>query len=498
MFDSNEVKRYHQVAAFRSDKAILRGEPMRKKSFALCSFSVLLASFLQATDITIYNDDLALVKEVRSIALKKGLQEYSWTDIPSQIDATSLHFKGLGEAASVKVLEQNFEYDLLNVDKMLAKFIGRPIEWERPAVASHPRDILSGTLLSTLGGAVIQVGEKIYVNPEGRPILPERPEGFVLKPTLQWKLSSPVEGTQECEVGFLTAGLSWRCDYVLTLNPSHKKMDMNTWVTVNNQSGVTYPEAQMKLVAGDVHRAPEEEMRRGFKFAALQDLASPVGGFSEKSLFEYHLYTLGRKTTLKNNETKQIEMAQATGVPVKKCFIYDPAAKRYEGVRASPALDLDEGATSENKVYVELQFKNSPDYNLGLPLPKGLIRVYQQDEDGILEFIGEDRLDHTPKNEIVKVRIGNAFDVVGERQRTDFKIATDKKSLVESFDIALRNQKTETIEVAVVERLYRWSNWKIIDPSSSWVKKNSQTIEFNVPIPPGGEKKVHYSVKYSW
>lgn len=455
-----------------------------------------------ATDVTIYNDDLGLVREQRTFDLKSGVSAVTMDDVAARIDATSVHFSSLNDPAGISVLEQNFQYDLVNENKLLEKYLGREIEIERfVGEGKDRREILKGTLLSNVGGRVVQSGGKLYLNPEGRVVLSELPEGFVTKPRLLWRVSSKKSGKQECEVAYLTGGLSWKSDYVLKISPDDDKLDLNAWVTLTNGSGVAYKDAKLKLVAGDVNRAPQPGLVRGYAAAKGIQLAAVDAEpqFQEKSFFEYHLYTLQRPATLMNNETKQIELASGQNVPVKKLFIYDGSANLGGYFNEYSRTDPTYGASStEKKVWVMLEFKNSKENNLGLPLPKGTLRVYKQDTDGALEFIGEDAIDHTPKDELVRVKMGNAFDVVGERTRTNYQISTDRKSMTETFEIKVRNHKDQPITVRAVEHLYRWTNWRVSEATQKWTKKDAQTIEFDVPVPKNGEGVINYTVKYSW
>jgi hypothetical protein len=458
-------------------------------------------SSLRAVDVTIYNDDLGLVRERRSFEFKSGVSAVTMDDVAARIDATSVHFASVDDPAGIRVVEQNFQYDLVNEDKLLEKYLGREIEIERfVGEGKDRRELLKGTLLSNVGGRVVQSGGKLYLNPEGRIVLSELPEGFVTKPRLLWQISSKKSGKQECEVAYLTGGLSWKSDYVLKISPNDDQLDLNAWVTLTNVSGAAYKSAKLKLVAGDINRAPRvsnrNAMARGFAMMAAE---SSVSEFIEKSFFEYHLYTLQRPATLLNNETKQIELASGQNVPVKKLFIYDGSANTGGDYNDYSRTDPNYGAAStEKKVWVMLEFKNSKDNNLGLPLPKGTLRVYKQDTDGALEFIGEDSIDHTPKDELVRVKMGNAFDVVGERIRTSFQVSTDRKSMTETFQIKIRNHKDQPVTVRLVEHLYRWTNWRVTDATQKWNKKDAQTIEFDLPVAKDGEGVVNYTVKYSW
>lgn len=472
------------------------------KRMAVFIFLFGLIGLVHAVDVTIYNDNLGLVRERRSFDFKSGVSAVTMDDVAAQIDATSVHFASLTDPAGLRVLEQNFQYDLVNENKLMEKYLGREIEIERfVGEGRDRRETLKGTLLSNMGGRVVQSGGKLYLNPDGRVVLPELPEGFVTKPRLLWQVSSHKSGKQECELAYLTGGLSWKSDYVLKISPSDDKLDLNAWVTLTNSSGAVYKDAKLKLVAGDVNRVSQAQSRgfiaaKGVAMAAMSDNETQ---FQEKSFFEFHLYALQRPATLLNNETKQIELASGQNVPVKKLFIYDGSANQGGYYNEYSRSDPNYGASStEKKVWVMLEFKNSKENNLGLPLPKGTLRVYKQDSDGALEFVGEDAIDHTPKEELVRVKMGNAFDVVGERARTNYQISTDRKSMTETFQIKVRNHKDQAVTVRVVEHLYRWTNWRVTDPSQKWSKKDAQTIEFNVPIPKEGEGIVNYTVKYSW
>lgn len=459
-----------------------------------------LAGTARAMDVTVYNDNLGLIREVRPFALKAGLQELKVADVAAQIDPTSVHFKSLTAPEAVSVIEQNFQYDLISQDKLLEKYLGREIELERVLGPNGERkETVKGVLLSASGGdRILQAGGKILVNPPGSPVLPELPEGLLVKPTLLWRLNARKAGAHDCELSYLTSGMGWRSDYILVTDALDAKADLNAWVTITNGSGATYKDAKLKLIAGDVHRA--EEARPARAAMALKAMAADDGAaFSEKAFFEYHMYTLQRPSTLRERETKQIELASAAGVPLKKLFLYDGARRIGWGAyNEYTRSDPNYGIQSDKKVRVMLEFKNSKDHNLGMPMPKGRVRVYKKDEDGSLTFIGEDSLDHTPKDEKVRIELGNAFDVVGERRRTDFKSDAKGRWFQESFEIKLRNHKDSDVLVTVVEHLYRWTGWRILDASQKWEKKDAQAVEFAVPARKDSEAVVSYTVKYSW
>ncbi len=463
--------------------------------------AALLAMPAAAVEVTVYNDNLGLVKEHRTFALKDGVNDVQAADVAAQIDPTSVHFKSLTAPDAVSVLEQDFEYDLASPDKIMEKYLGKTIALERYAGPNgEKREVLEGTLLSVSGGRVIQSGGKVYIDPPGSPVLPELPEGLLTKPTLVWKLRSTKAGAHDCEVSYLTTGMGWSADYVAVANDNDTKMDLNAWVTLNNNSGAAYKDAKLKLVAGDVHRAPAPQLRMmAAKAMSLAAAAPADANFAEKSFFEYHLYTLGRATTLKENETKQIELAGAANVPVQKVYTYRGAPDVWSEYGDYTRSDANYGAGGGNKkVFVTLEFKNAKSNNLGLALPAGRVRVYKADSDGSLLLIGEDAIDHTPKDEEVRLKIGDAFDIVGERKRVNFQVDTKRRWAEESFEIKLRNHKDQDVSVVVVEPLYRWTSWKIVDSSQKWIKKDAQTIRFDVPVNKDGESTVTYTVRYAW
>jgi hypothetical protein len=459
-----------------------------------------LATAASATEVTVYNENLGVIKEVRPFVLKNGINELKVEDVAAQIDPTSVHFKSLTAPDAVTVLEQDFRYDLASPDAILNRYLGKEIELQRVAGRDGEKlESVKGILLSNSNGRVLQSGGKILINPPGNPVLTELPEGLLTKPTLVWKLNSTKGASHEGEISYMTAGMSWSADYVLVADKDDAKGDLTAWTTIVNNSGATFKDAKLKLVAGEVHRASVLVDALAASARAVGGGGEGGAGMTEKAFFEYHLYTLTRPTTLAENSSKQVEMASAANVPIKKLFVYDGA----EGVQwnyfgDSGYWDANYGVQSGKKVSVLLQLENKKSAGLGIPLPKGRVRVYKKDEDGSLQFAGEDAIDHTPKDEKVRVKMGEAFDLVGERKRTDFSSDLNKRRFEETFEIKLRNHKDSDATVTVVEHLYRWTNWKIVASSSKYEKKDAQTVEFNVPVPRDGEAVVTYTVKYSW
>ncbi|MEK7389561.1 MAG: DUF4139 domain-containing protein [Elusimicrobiota bacterium] len=470
------------------------------KTLTLVFISV-LASFASALEVTVYNTNLGLVKETRPFSLRNGVNEVQIVDVAAQIDPTSVHFKSLTAPDAVSVLEQDFRYDLISQEKLLSRYVGKEIELQRISGPNgEKKELTRGVLLSAVGGRVIKQGDKILLNPPGEAILPELPEGLLTKPTLMWKLSSRKAGEHQGEISYLTSGLSWNADYVLVIDKEDAKADMTAWVTVANNSGATYKDAKLKLVAGDVHRAPSPARGRGQNYMAKAAMAMESdAGMVEKTFFEYHMYSLGRPTTLADNSSKQVEMASAASVPVKKLYVYDGVqGVQWRDFGGSAYWDPNYGLASDKKVSVHFEINNKKEFGMGLPLPKGRVRVYKKDDDGSLQLAGEDSIDHTPKDEKVRVKMGESFDLVGERKRVNFASDINKRRFEETFEVRLRNHKDGDVTVSVVEHLYRWSNWKIVDSSHRWEKRDAQTIEFPVTVKKDGEAVVTYTVKYSW
>lgn len=463
--------------------------------------SVLLAASASATEVTVYNSNLGLVKETRPFNLKNGVNEIKVEDVAAQIDATSVHFKSLTAPAAVTVLEQDFRYDLASPDTILNRYLGKEIELERVTGRDgEKKETIKGVLLSNSGGRVVQSGGKILINPQGSPVLAELPEGLLTKPTLVWKLASKQAGKHEGEISYLTGGMSWNADYILVVDKDDAKADLTAWVTVANNSGAAYKDAKLKLVAGDMHRAPSPMMggKRGYMAKAMVS-SEMDGGMVEKSFFEYHLYSLQRLTTLAENSSKQVEMASAADIPLKKIYVYDGAqGVQWLNYGDSGYWDPNYGVSSGKKISVHFEISNKKMDGLGIALPKGRVRVYKKDDDGSLQLAGEDAIDHTPKDEKVRVKMGESFDLVGERKRTDYQSDMKGHRFQETFEIRLRNHKDAPVTVTVVEHLYRWTNWKVVDASQKFDKKDAQTVEFAVPVAKDGESVVTYTVKYSW
>jgi hypothetical protein len=450
-----------------------------------------------------------VVRENRPLNLHLGVNTLRFTDVATGIDPTTVSFQSLTAPQAASVLEQNYEYDLVSADKLLAKYLDKPITIIRQGQNGGKADSITGTLLSYDGGNLVVQDEsgKVLVLSRGPGIsgieLARPDSGLITKPTLVWKIQNSVAGEHIAQVTYQTDGLTWRADYNINLNARDDAADIGAWVTILNQSGAAYPDAHLKLVAGDVQRIrPRQIISQLAGVAkAMRDDKDREGGFAEKSFFEYHLYTLGRTTSLANNSTKQIELFDPKlAVPVVKTFVYYGVPQQLlYWAGSDPRTDANLGTESNKKVDVYLQIRNSEKNGLGIPLPAGRIRVYKTDAaDGSREFIGEDVIQHTPKDEDVLVKLGSAFDIVGERKQTAFSVDNDNRFMIESFQIKLRNHKKEPVHVIVKENLYRWTNWEIASSSDAWEKQDYRTIHIPVDVAAGGEKTIDYSVKYTW
>lgn len=447
--------------------------------FYLLPFIIIISqeSDQKSVSITVYNADLGVIKDVREIEIKSGLSEIQLTDVAQRIDPTSVHINFNGE-----VLEQNYQYDLVSMDKILRKYVDRTVQ-----LISDKGELIEGTLLSVNGLQIV-----LQKKDGGLLMLPNAgkyqisvgslPDGLITRPTLVWLVNSTSSGKQNVEVSYQTKGMNWHAEYVVVLNEDDTALDLNSWVSVENRSGVTFKNAKLKLVAGDINLI-KEKVGRGGVYAdglRMEKSMSRQEQFKEREFFEYHIYDLQRKTTLANNETKQISLFEAKNVKATKKFFYQ-SGTRYYGK-----------ASRKGKVAVIVAFENSEEYNLGKPMPKGKVRVYKSDGDA-LEFIGEDLIDHTPKEEEIKLRIGEAFDIVVEEVQTENKKISSKVN-EQSYEITFKNRKKENITVEV-ERMLGF-NWEILNTSHDFKKKDAQNIVYQIPIKADGETVLKFKVRY--
>jgi len=436
---------------------------------------IMLAAVGAAEDIalTVYNTDLGVVRETRSLTFEEGTGRIAFTDVAARIDATSVTFDMADTTLAVEILEQNYAYDLVSPDKIYRKYIDETID-----IVTEKGELFSGTLLSYGGGYLVirQADGRIRSVVQGvvRDVtFPDLPEGLITRPTLFWIYNSNFAGTADAVVGYQTSGIKWQAEYVGVLSDDEKMIDLTGWVSMDNRSGKTYKDATLKVIAGDIHRArpeyPTPRYAKGMEMAV--DMAGM--GFEEKAFFEYHLYTLPRKATIADNEIKQISM--------------------FEPARASAEKELRYIANPGNKtVSVFIKMKNSEEVGLGMPLPAGRVRVFKADTDGSLILLGEDRIDHTPRNEEVKLTIGEAFDVVGETTQVSRRRITDKVTETD-YRIEVRNQKDEPVTIIVSHRLYGF--WEIVNPSLDYEKKSAAEVEWTLTIPAEEKQAIDFTVR---
>lgn len=450
-----------------------------------------------SVELTVYNQNFALVKEERQITLDQGINFISIPDVASTIQPSSVAFKSIVDPNSVVVREQNYQYDVINPNTILDKSIGKKVIIRQ--VVGDRIETVEGVLLSSsANGRVIQTKNGVLINPQGEIHVLEMPEGLVSRPTLMWKLEASKAGTQRTEVSYLANSMSWIADYVAVVDPLDKYVDITGWVTLTNNSGATYENASLNLMAGDVRRIQPESMPKAARLEYSMDAAGMAAPqFSEKSFFEYHLYTLNEKTTVRDKESKQITLLTAARVPADREYIYDGRKQwwgiyRYQtGYRPGESYDV----SANKKVNVFVEFMNNQKNHLGIPMPKGVVRVYKQEVDANQHFVGEDEIDHTPKDEKIRLYLGDAFDVVGEHTRTSFRRISDRE-VEESFQISLRNHKNTPVTVKVVEHLT--GDWRITESSHKYEKKDASTVEIPVEVPKDGEVKVTYTARTKW
>ncbi|RPI08907.1 MAG: DUF4139 domain-containing protein [Zetaproteobacteria bacterium] len=435
----------------------------------------------QEMSITVYNENLALIKDVREFQLPIGTHDVQFVDVASQIDPTTVHVKSLTDPIGLRILEQNYEYDLLNPQKLMDKYVGKTVK-----LMTGDGGQIEAVLLGNNNGPIYRIAGQIHLGHPGRVVLPELPENLIPRPTLVWRLQSAAARPQRVEASYLTAGIGWKADYIVVLNERDDGGDLSGWVTIDNKSGATYTEAALKLVAGDVHRArPAQELRAVLESSVKA--AAPRPQFQEESFFEYHLYSLQGRTTIKQNQTKQISLLDAPDIAIKKELRFYGAARYYRGQLGAPI--------SNQKVGVFLEIANTEQHRLGIPLPKGIVRVYKASADKSLQFVGEDTIDHTPKDEKVKIKMGEAFDVVGERTQRDWKKLAANLYETE-WDVELRNHKPEEVEVTIVEPVP--GDWEVVKSSHPYAKVEAHTLQYAVKIPKNGKVTVNYRVRMRW
>jgi hypothetical protein len=463
-----------------------------------------LAVFAQPA-LTIYNQDFAVVRDTVPLDLKSGVNNVRYADATARVEPDSVILRDPAGKHSLQIWEQNYRNDPVTQELLLSLFEGKTIDFQNLRLKDNTqmRELVPGKIIRSGyvpgGGSeqpIIEVNGKLQFTLPGTPLFPDLGDDTVLKPTLNWLLQSDQPGRFDAEVSYITGGFTWEADYNLVSPEKGDTVDLIGWVTMNNQSGKTFRDAKIKLMAGDVNKIQPQNYRMASRMMKTMDMAGAAPAVTEKAFDEFHLYSLARPTTLLDRETKQVEFVRATEVKAPVIYLYDGSSdyRFYGGLN----YNQDYGREGNKKVRVMREFVNAETNHLGIALPKGKLRFYRRDADGQMEFVGEDMIDHTPRNETIRVTIGNAFDLVGERRQTNFRVDTSDKWLDETFEIKLRNRKQEPVEIRVAEYLYRWSNWEITQKSDDFKKTDSQTIEFRMPVKPEEERVVTYTVHYSW
>jgi hypothetical protein len=448
----------------------------------------------QSVAVTIYNGDLALVKDTRKVKLKTGLNALALRDVSAQIRPETALLRSINAPGSLSLLEQNFDFDLLTPEKLLEKYVGKTVNLVKTNPATGLETTEQATVLSANNGVVLKVGKRIETGvPLARIVYDDVPANLRDRPTLVTQINNKGATDQTVELSYLTGGLGWKADYVAELNAKEDMLDLSGWVTLTNTSGASYKNAKLQLVAGDVNRVREQmhpmaKMMRGEVMAVAAD-ASPM---QEEGLLEYHLYTLDRPTNIMEAQTKQVALLSASGVPVHKDLVLQGAEYYYQSQYGEIGTKL--------KVGVFVEFDNKEASKLGMPLPKGILRVYKKDSGGNAQFVGEDNIDHTPKNETVRLKLGEAFDVTADKKQTDFKVLPNPQkghnAYESAYELVLKNAKKEKVTVTVQEPIS--GDWTIVSESAPHVKANSHLALWKIDIPAEGKTTLTYraQVKY--
>jgi hypothetical protein len=473
--------------------------------------------------LTIYNADFAVVRQELPLDLKAGDNLVNVSDITRHLEPDSVILRDPAGKHSLHVLEQNYRADPISESLLLSLYEGKTIDFEvgagqtikgkviRSGYTPHSdfamnrygQNYYQAQMAGATGQPIIEVNGQLRFSLPGTPIFPSLTDDTILKPRLEWLLATDKPGKFPAELSYVTGGMSWQADYNIVAPEKGDLVDVVGWITMDNQTGRTFENAHIKLMAGDVNKMQQGGVVAGAMKVAMASAVDVVGPpVTEKAFDEYHLYTLERTTTLRDRETKQVEFIHAAGVTTKQVYIYDGAKidpNRYNGWNFDNIRnDHSFGTESNPKIWVVREFVNSQVNHLGMPLPKGRVRFYRRNDDGQVEFTGENTIDHTPKDETIRIYTGNAFDITGERHRTNYTVEPGKSAATETFQIVVRNHKKEPVQVRVVEHLYRGKNWEIVSKSDDFEKKDSQTVEFSVTIQPDAQKVINYTAHYTW
>jgi len=459
-------------AQARSEDAAAKGQPATTTEKDQTDLSV-----------TVYNSNVALVRDVRQVHLQPGVFPLRFEDVAASINPVTVHFRSLTDASKLSVVEQNYEYDLLDPQKLLQKYVGREVGFEWNGVE------MQGLLLADNNGPIWKVNNQIITGlPVGTFHFPELPDNLYSRPTLVWTLDNSGAAAQRVEASYLTGNMNWSSDYVLTVGRDEKTADLDGWVTLVNNSGAAYTNAKLQLVAGNLHRTAIAGGAMRDEVMAMSKAAAAPQSFAQESFSEYHLYTLDRRTSIQNNESKQISLLSGTGIPVEKYLSVEGQQYYY---RTSQGI----GNPVPQPVKVYYRFKNDEKSNLGMPLPAGTVRVYQADSKGGTQFAGEDAISHTPKDEQVRIYVGDAFDVVCERKQMDYKRLGNDLFEME-YQITLRNHKDGPVTVEVREPV--GGDWEVVNSNYKSEKLDATTIGFEIPVAKDGTSTLDYRVRVKW
>lgn len=440
-----------------------------------------------AVSITVYNQNFGLVREVRTLDLGEGFTNVEYADVASGIQPETVHIRPLS-TGRFAVLEQNYQYDLLNPQKLLEKYVGRTVNVYRTNPETGRDEAVQADVLSVNGGPILRIDGEITFDYPGRFGFPEIPDNLIAEPTLLWRLDAET-GRRQVEVTYLTNALNWKSDYVMVLGEDDETASLTGWITLTNQSGTSYANARLQLVAGDVQRVQQGGRPEAYRGQMMEmAVAADAAGFSEDAFFEYHLYTLGRPADVLNNEQKQVTLLESGRFGVEKKLIFPGAPTHYYRGQYGQV-------TSNQKVGVFLDFANSEENGLGMPLPKGTVRVYKRDTDGAQQFVGEDLIDHTPRDEELRIKMGEAFDVVGDRRQMDYAVISSCVS-ESSWRVHLRNHKEEDVDVMLVEPV--GGDWEIVSASHAYERTDAWTFTMEPTVEAGGETRVEYRVRVRW
>jgi hypothetical protein len=436
----------------------------------------------RSVEVTIYNDDFALVKEQRCVKIAAGEGELQFVGVPSRIDPVTVRVKPLGDNVDFTVLEQNYEYDLISHAKLMDKYIGQKIkiiEWNQ---YQDRKEIVEAELLSVENGEVYKIDNEIYLGHSGIKILPKLPDNLISRPTLSWIYHCAEDRSPLLEVSYMTSRMGWSADYIFIIDSGEIGNSLSGWVTINNRCGAEFLDAKLKLVAGEVNHE-RISTGGGDEEISCCSVSEPKHGFEESELFEYHLYDLQRSTTIKNNQRKQIRLMEASGIEV---------TREYTVTTLVSTTCLTGGRPIKRPVAVSLAFKNTKENNLGNPLPAGTVRIYTADREGSQQFIGSDSIEHTPKGEEVRLNVGKAFDIVAERTQTDFRQIAAKLWEIE-WAITVRNRKEEDIAIGIIEHAV--STWEVRESTHKYVKADATTLRFDISVEKNGEVTIKYKMR---